>query len=140
MSIRGLIQRCQSAIVGRGSAQEQAPRRGEAAERLAEAHLARAGLQTLARNVRCRGGEVDLICRDGTAIVFVEVRLRGRSDFGSAAESITRRKQARIILAAQHWLAGAGSQHQNAPCRFDAVLLDALDPSALTWLRGAFES
>ncbi|MFV0662516.1 YraN family protein [Denitromonas sp.] len=139
MSMKRVAQLCKSAIVGRRLPQRQAASRGAAAEQLAEAHLAAAGLRTLARNFRCRGGEIDLVCRDGATLVFVEVRLRGRSDFGGAAESITPRKQARIILAARHWLSQAG-RLADAPCRFDVVLLDALDAGGIDWIRGAFDS
>ncbi|MEZ5626650.1 MAG: YraN family protein [Rhodocyclaceae bacterium] len=137
--MKRVAQLCKSAIVGRSLPQRQAASRGAAAEQLAEAHLAAAGLHTLARNFRCRGGEIDLVCRDGATLVFVEVRLRGRSDFGGAAESITPRKQARIILAARHWLSQAG-RLADAPCRFDVVLLDALDAGGIDWIRGAFDS
>ncbi|MCZ4304980.1 YraN family protein [Zoogloeaceae bacterium G21618-S1] len=130
---------CKSAIVDRLAPQRQAADRGRIAEQMAEAHLNAAGLRTLARNFHCRGGELDLVCRDGKTLVFVEVRLRGRSDFGGAAASITPRKQARIVLAARHWLAQAG-RLADAPCRFDVVLLDALDSTRIEWIRGAFDT
>lgn len=114
--------------------------RGAAAETLAAQHLAKHGLSVLARNVRCRGGEVDLVAQDGRTIVFVEVRLRSHAGFGGAAGSITAAKQARVILAAQYWLAGAGRRYAGQPCRFDAVLLDALDAGRVEWLRGAFDA
>jgi putative endonuclease len=107
---------------------------GAAAEDRAVAFLAQQGLKLVARNFRCRGGEIDLIMRDGGSLVFVEVRARARNDFGGAAASITAAKQARIILAARHYLA----QHRvDAPCRFDAVLIQA---GQLQWLRAAFET
>ena len=137
--MKRLIDQCKAAIVGRVAPQRQAASRGEAAERIAEAHLQTAGLTLLARNFRCRGGELDLVCRDGATLVFVEVRLRGRRDFGGAAASITPRKQARIILAARHWLSQAGRLAES-PCRFDVVLLDALDSTRLEWIRGAFDT
>ncbi|MCB1951039.1 YraN family protein [Denitromonas sp.] len=130
---------CKSAIVDRLAPSRQAADRGQMAEQMAEAHLNAAGLHTLARNFHCRGGELDLVCREGKTLVFVEVRLRGRSDFGGAAASITLRKQARIALAARHWLARAG-RLADAPCRFDVVLLDALDSERIEWIRGAFDS
>lgn len=111
---------------------------GAAAEALAARHLEAAGLKVIARNVRCRGGEVDLICEDRGAIVFVEVRLRGNARFGGAAASITATKQSRIILAAQHWLAGAGARFADRACRFDAVLLASLDAASIEWIRDAF--
>lgn len=105
--------------------------KGAAAEELAARHLAKHGLQVVERNFRVRGGEIDLICRDSSSVVFVEVRLRKRSDYGGAAASITTAKQAKIILAARHWLA----RHGDLPCRFDCVLLDG---EHIEWLRDAF--
>ena len=70
---------------GRGApTQAEHLRRGEAAEALAAAHLERHGLRILARNLRCRGGEVDLIAADGAVVVFAEVRLRSNPRFGGA--------------------------------------------------------
>jgi putative endonuclease len=110
------------------------------AEDLAARHLETRGVRIIARNVRCRGGEVDLIGLDGSSVVFVEVRLRTNKRFGGAAESITITKQRRVLLAARWWLNGAGRRFQAAACRFDAILLDALDDAHLTWLRGAFDA
>ena len=107
---------------------------GAAAERLAADYLLHRGLSLVERNFRVRGGEIDLICRDGKTTVFVEVRLRRRADFGGAAASITAAKQGRLILAARHWL----SRHGETPCRFDCVLLDELEDGHIEWLRDAF--
>ncbi|MDS4013255.1 MAG: YraN family protein [Candidatus Accumulibacter sp.] len=109
---------------------------GGVAEELAAAFLERHGLVIVLRNYRCRGGEVDLICRDRRAIVFVEVRLRSNPDFGGAAASITRNKQARIILAAEHYLTTLA--RTNVDCRFDCLLLDNLSPDSIEWIRDAF--
>lgn len=108
---------------------------GRAAEALAATHLERHGLEIVARNYRCRRGEVDIIANEGATLVFVEVRLRARSDFGGAAASIDGAKQRRIIIAAQHFLSRRGSL---PPCRFDVVLLERLDERRLEWIRGAF--
>lgn len=108
--------------------------RGQAAEALAARHLARHGLSVVVRNFRIRGGEIDLICRDGKTLVFVEVRLRSRSDFGGAAASITASKRRRIILAARHYLAG----RPETECRFDCVVLAELHESAIEWIKNAF--
>jgi putative endonuclease len=105
--------------------------KGAAAEEHAARYLAQRGLRVVERNFRVRGGEIDLICRDGQSVVFVEVRLRRRSDYGGAAASITAAKQAKIIMAARHWLA----RHGEFPCRFDCVLLDG---EHIEWLRDAF--
>ena len=107
--------------------------RGAAAEALAAGYLATRGLTIVQRNYRCRGGEIDLIARDGEVLVFVEVRLRRNRAFGTAAESITAAKRRRLRLAARHYLARLGRE---PPCRFDAVLLDALETENIEWLRG----
>lgn len=106
---------------------------GARAEEQAARFLAERGLKILARNYRCRGGEIDLVCRDGAILVFVEVRLRTNRDFGGAAASITPAKQRRITLAANHYLAGKPLP----ACRFDAVLLDGAD---IDWIRNAFDA
>ena len=108
--------------------------KGAAGEQLAADYLQRRGLTLVERNFRVRGGEIDLVCRDGRTTVFVEVRLRSRGDFGGAAASITAAKQARLILAARHWLL----RHGETPCRFDCILLDELSETAIEWLRDAF--
>ena len=111
---------------------------GARAEQLAADFLRSQGLRILARNVRCKGGEVDIVAEHAGCIVFAEVRLRGNARFGGAAASITSGKQARVILAAQRWLAGEGQPHARKPCRFDAVLLDSLDEARIEWLQAAF--
>ena len=111
--------------------------RGQLAEERAATWLVAHGLKILARNVRCRGGELDLVCLEGSTVVFVEVRLRTNPHFGCAAESITAAKRRRIIFAAKWWLIRAGRAYQDRPCRFDAVLFDsATEPQ---WICGAFE-
>jgi putative endonuclease len=109
---------------------------GAAAEALAEAFLLRQGLRVLERNWRVRGGEIDLICEHQGGLVFVEVRLRQRSDFGGAGASITAAKQRRLILAARHYLAGK----RERTCRFDAILLSGLTEASIEWIRNAFEA
>lgn len=108
--------------------------RGREAEALAAAYLEARGLRVVDRNFRIRGGEIDLICRDGRTLVFVEVRLRSRSDFGGAAASITATKRRRLVLAARVYL----MRHPDAACRFDCVLLSDLAEARIEWLRDAF--
>ena len=104
---------------------------GAAAESLAADFLAARGLELVERNFRVRGGEIDLVCRGCGGIVFVEVRSRSSGAYGGAAASITAAKQARLTLAARHWLARHGEQ----ACRFDCVLIEG---GRIEWLQNAF--
>ena len=110
-----------------------AQRAGRVAEETAQAWLATRGLLLVARNVRCRLGEVDLIMRDGMFLVFVEVRYRSASRYGCASATVDHRKQGRIIRAARYWM-----MHLRGPlppCRFDVL---AIDGDHIDWLQGAF--
>lgn len=110
---------------------------GVLAEQAAATFLQRQGLHLLQRNYRCRFGEIDLILREGETVVFVEVRLRSRSDYGGAAASIDARKQHKLILAAQHYLSRFSPP---PPCRFDALLLSSVEGGhGIEWVKGAFE-
>ena len=119
--------------------------RGDAGEEIAARHLLAHGLGLLGRNFRVKGGEIDLICRDGATIVFVEVRRRARTDYGGAAWSITPAKQRRLVLAARHWLVRHG-QYDKVACRFDCVLINGNNGSEndggeqLEWIRNAFDA
>jgi putative endonuclease len=110
--------------------------RGQAAEALAAAYLTGQGLDIVDRNFRCRFGEIDLIAREGEALVFVEVRMRRRGDFGGAAESITAAKRERLRKAAGVYLSG---RRRMPPCRFDAVLVSGVE-GRIEWIRDAFGS
>ncbi len=120
-------------------AAEQATR-GAAAEALARTLLEKSGLHWRAGNVHFRGGELDLVMHDPAAgsLVFVEVRYRRSSTFGSGAASVDAGKRRRLILAAQLYLA----QHPslaNLPCRFDVVEASG-EPPQLHWIRDAFRA
>ena len=108
---------------------------GDAAETRALQFLSAQGLRCVARNYRCRYGEIDLICHDGPVLVMVEVRYRRDTRYGSAEESITRAKQARLIAAARHYLL---TQRIDAPVRFDVVTLRG--DETLNWIRDAFRA
>ena len=114
--------------------------RGDVAEAAALAMLQAHGLQLLARNASSRGGELDLVMRDGATVVFVEVRYRATRRFGGGAASVDAGKRRRLVHAARAFLAGH-PQMADAPCRFDVVDADG-DPDAptLTWLRAAFDA
>ena len=109
---------------------------GRQAEDLAARFLEKKKLRIIARNYRCRGGEIDLVCRDGKVLVFVEVRLRQNTAFGGAAASVTAIKQRRIILAAQHFL--MTNALTNDDCRFDCILMNGTSGNDIEWLRDAF--
>jgi putative endonuclease len=109
--------------------------RGAQAEQFAAQFLQRHGLKLLHQNYRCRYGEIDLILQDQSTLVFAEVRLRSRNDFGGAAASITRSKQTKLVRTAQHYLA---TLTRIPPCRFDAVLMKAPNDENIEWLKNAF--
>ena len=106
--------------------------RGATAEALAAQFLQARGIRIVERNYRCRGGEIDIIAREGPTLVFIEVRLRRNSAFGGAAASITPAKRRRLAFAARHYLGRLGRE---PPCRFDAILLDSLESERIEWLR-----
>jgi len=108
-------------------------RLGREGEDAALAHLSSHGLQLVERNFLCKGGEIDLIMRDGERLVFVEVRRRADPRHGGAAASVTPRKQRRMIHAAQLFLQ---RYRPTPPCRFDVVAIDA---GQLAWLRNVLE-
>ena len=79
--------------------------RGASGETLACRHLRRQGYKILYRNFRGRtGGEIDIVCREGDTLVFVEVKTRTREDFGRPFEAITLEQQRRISRGALAWL------------------------------------
>jgi putative endonuclease len=99
-------------------------------------YLEARGLTCIARNVRYRFGEIDLVMRDEAGVlVFVEVRARRGSRFGGALGSIDAHKQARVQLAARSFLL----RYRNHPprCRFDVV---AFEDGRLEWVRNAFDA
>lgn len=100
------------------------------------AYLQARGLRLVARNWRCKGGELDLVLRERDTLVVTEVRKRSNALFGSAAESVDPRKQRRLALATQMFLA-AHPEHARAPLRFDVVAMDG--KGGIDWLRAAFD-
>jgi putative endonuclease len=111
---------------------------GKLGEDLACAELTHRGYAILARRYRSRFGEIDIVCRDGKTVVFVEVRARRTNARGSAAESVTARKQRRIGAMALDYLAYTGRLEH--PCRFDVVAIDGFgsDEMQVQVIRNAF--
>jgi len=110
---------------------------GAAAEHAAEQWLLQRGLTTVARNWRCKAGEIDRIMFDGKTLVFVEVRCRSNPDFGGAAASVTRAKQRRLLRAAELYLL-QHAQYQQHTCRFDVMLATSPQTDNWQWLQDAF--
>ena len=107
---------------------------GSEAEARAARFLVANGLVVVARNFRCRLGEIDLVARDGATLVFVEVRQRRGNVYGGALASVDRRKQLRLIAAAQVFLSRFASP---PPCRFDVVAVQGPE-ATVQWVRDAF--
>ncbi len=111
---------------------------GAHGERIAAAYLTDNGLRVLDRNWRCRDGEIDIVARDGDALVFCEVKTRRAVGFGHPVEAVGRVKQRRLRVLAQRWLA---AHDEHAPeLRFDVVgvLVRSDRPALVTHLQAAF--
>ena len=123
-------------------ADRQSDRRAQGArvEALARDFLQRHGLEPVAANANYRGGELDLVMRDGDALVFVEVRYRRGAGFGGGAASVDANKCRKLVHAAQQFLA-AHREYARMPCRFDVIDASG-DPEApsFDWLRDAFRA
>ncbi|MDT8385415.1 MAG: YraN family protein [Gammaproteobacteria bacterium] len=118
--------------------------RGDEAEAAACHYLQSQGLHLIERNFLCKRGEIDLVMRQADTTVFVEVRYRQNSRYGSGAESVDWRKQAKLLATAEYYL----QQHPRAAkgaCRFDVVALSAQHPQpgtdwTIDWIENAFHA
>ena len=100
--------------------------------------LEKAGLRILARNWRSGSYELDLVCRDGDELVFVEVRLRGKGSLASPEASMTPAKCRSVVKAARAYLSASGEW--DVPCRFDLVCVrDAGATFELDYYRHVFD-
>jgi putative endonuclease len=111
--------------------------RGEQAEQQACDFLILQGLILIERNFRCPHGELDLVMKDGAALVIVEVRYRKNAKFGSAIESVTHSKQMKLIAATEVYL-NTLQNNELMPIRFDVVGI--LGDGDLQWIKNAFEA
>jgi len=113
---------------------------GQQAEDTAAVFLERAGLTVVERNVRFAHGEIDLVCRDGGTVVFVEVKCRHARWGDSPAEAVSWHKQRRLTRLAQHYLKWRRLEH--ARCRFDVVGVTVGDDGArhVRHVRAAFDA
>ena len=122
---------------------------GRYGEDVAARHLVAAGLTLLARNWRCRDGEVDIVAREGDVLVVCEVKTRRDVGFGTPLDAVTPAKAVRLRRLAARWLAdqrdsvaeGAAAESGGyAEIRFDviSVLRPRTGPAVVEHLRGAF--
>ncbi len=114
-------------------------KKGRRGEFLAEKFLKKKGYRILERNYRTQFGEVDLVARDGKALVFVEVKARSSVAFGSPLAAVDARKQSHLTMAAGIYLATHDIIDQ--PVRFDVVgILGSGDKVKIELVRNAFDA
>lgn len=95
---------------------------GAQGERAVRRYLEAEGFVIVEANWRCRYGEVDLICRDGSCLVFVEVKTRRSRQYGYGVEAVDERKRAHIRSVAEHYL--FHTRQLESDCRFDVVVVE----------------
>lgn len=112
---------------------------GVQGEDLAVAFLAKSGYTILDRNFRCKGGEVDIVARDGKTVVFVEVKTRKTLSYGVPQLAVTPFKQRQIMKASLTWL--SRNRCHDTPARFDviAITLQSSGAPAIEHINNAFE-
>lgn len=111
---------------------------GREGERLAALFLERQGLVIVERNFRTRSGEIDLIARDKKELVFVEVKSRSGTDFGSALEAVGPRKCQQIVRVAKEYLLKHDGFDQ--PIRFDVIGILLGDRAQFDHIKNAFDA
>ena len=110
---------------------------GAHGERIAAAYLTDRGLRVLDRNWRCRDGELDIVARDGDALVFCEVKTRRGTGFGDPLEAVTPRKQRTVRSITEQYLLEKSPDFHTL--RFDAIgILLKRDGARITHVKDAF--
>jgi putative endonuclease len=118
---------------------EQRKLLGSGAEEAALHYLRGQGLELIARNFRCKGGEIDLVMLERRTLVLIEVRYRSSDAFGGAAASVAPYKQRRIIRAARYLLTVQPALRRY-PARFDVIaVMPQAAASGIDWIRAAFD-
>jgi len=110
---------------------------GNRAESAAFDYLIKHGLRPVARNFRCRGGEIDLIMLHDRCLTFVEVRYRTNSRFAQPGHTVDRHKQRKIIRTAAMFYA-RNHAYASHVMRFDVVAIEGGNPPSICWIRDAF--
>ncbi|MDB5077744.1 MAG: YraN family protein [Chloroflexi bacterium] len=116
-------------------------RLGDRGEQLAVTFLRERGYTVLEQNYRCPDGEVDLVCRDGNELAFIEVKTRRGTMFGVPEEAVTPAKLAHVVAAAGHYLSEHDLESQAWRVDVVAIQLDTagrlqevrLIPNAADW-------
>lgn len=115
-----------------------AKQRGDLGEDAAARYLEQRGFRVLERNWRFRQWELDLVCRDGDTLVFVEVKTRSANTMGTPADGLNRKKQARLVKAASQYL--TKNDLWDEPCRFDlAAVVDTGKSMDVEHMENAFD-
>ena len=111
--------------------------KGHYYEQEAADYLISCGYRILETNYRCRHAEIDLIAMDGDYLVFVEVKYRSGSSYGTAVEAVNVRKQKTIIRIAEGYLMERGLR-QDSFVRFDVIAIDGTTDLNIKWIKNAF--
>lgn len=112
---------------------------GRTGESMAAAHLKKNGYRVVAANYRAKTGEVDIICEEGGALVFVEVKMRRQRAFGPPQAAVDKRKQRKIARTAQHYL--ARTRQSGRRVRFDVLAITVTgDEPDFRIIKNAFDS
>ncbi|KIR02861.1 protein of unknown function UPF0102 [Lachnospiraceae bacterium TWA4] len=106
---------------------------GACYEQAVAIYLSKIGYQILCMNYTCYFGEIDIIAKEGDELVFIEVKYRSSRSYGDPAEAVTKRKQQKIYLCANHYM--KAHRLVDIPCRFDVV---AVCKEQIRIIRNAF--
>lgn len=113
---------------------------GREAEDVVCAYLGKRGMRVVERNFRARGGEIDVIARDGDVLAFVEVRFREEGGHGLPEESVGPAKRRKIVTAARAYLATV-SPDSWREARFDVAAVEGGgDAPAIRYYPAAFDA
>ncbi len=93
--------------------------KGKAAEEKAASFLKSLGYQVIERNFRARFGEIDIIAKDGNTLVFVEVRSKSYSSFGTPEETVSKTKARKIVKTAEFYIQIKNPSFEDV--RFDII-------------------
>jgi putative endonuclease len=110
---------------------------GQLGETTAAKYLQQQGLAIIFRNYSCKQGELDIIAKQDSCWVFVEVKLRRTNRFGGAVASITAAKKRRLIATAQCYLSQHKLNSVHTEMRFDVITITQ-EPYQICWFKNAF--